>query len=1723
MSSPVTSSSVFSSMSARPPTPPRDVSTDVDDALRFLEEGHQEPDVDASSTKLKSSSTDTPPPRSSPTSSQLRGSTAVKKVDFSPHPTYHSQTAHTGSPRPHFPRQLSLIRAAKPLKSILKPSNELLPLTPDDLESKISVFSPQVPGSFRAMLQSIIRLLEGSSRDGRRDAYLALNGALRTYDGVPEPQAIVEKIQLLMQFMTRDMAWKDSTGKLDSHMVTQSLQLACALLHNVEVAEALDDDFRAFIIDRSIFVLEQPEMPKSIVKSHLFILCQQRYNLSTLNASRVDKLVTALQTVETRCSGNTAIAGRLIIFQRLIEKAPSTMLNRMRDWIEHMFHGMMSSVKDVRARAIEACAQASLSLGTNQQATKILHEICEKEMEDGRSYGDFVNLRLMQMCGDKELASLVPRIWSAVIMFFRCKRKPIDKWPKFRSWLLTLQKCLNSGDMAVKHQANMAWNKLVFSVMPDSSTTETMRSMLTVPIVVGLEKRGNDKTAQYLRQFALDSYCNLLHYALRPALSHEELDPAWDLYVGPILTKMIKAGSRGQLNACRVLHGLLQSRTGVWNINAAMEPDAITPANLPRLDPRWIRSRLGKIIKVLEPMIIAGMWSPAQSNELVDDTWRLMLQAVTEAGSQEVKASNELKEAIAQLVNFFRRIWNSTTKDQQNMEDFVWVARYRLLLESAVTSIGVGHFGDDILSRTSADELEAAPTPSHRSSKHAVSAHAPFAFLYALYYQPPIAFQMGPFYDDFVAWFLHLFSTAKSSSASTLGLLHRSMRFCAALQRVGASDRVASIVWQGVADRAIAVLDNPPASCTSHDTSVLGLTLRTSLNILSDGLALTDATSDCLARARELLEAACRSAKHHAGNGGVALGVMEPLAKSLIQTLDDLPVPTLLHIAAGLLDHGVWPHSRQELETSRKVLWVVSLEPSKNSSLDPFDCVYKAVDRILARAYREAGTASGASSKLWDDALTALTKFLRRCPTQILSSALSNVKNGLSVWIADAQRLVYPITGAASNAAAAHRVDRLWSEVALLLKSMPKQDSALLKAVDQLMVSALSSPSKVIVNNSILFWNSSFGNGTALEYPPNLVAVLRARSLQADLSLPGLPQEQADSEVASLPVFAESQSASVPTSRFEFSPAPRSTPRLIRNQSPENFLIKQHLAVHGLPYDAAAVLGGSSTRSTPAKAKAAPKLRHDDSQIQFAPIDSSPVSYNSEESQVLTEHQKEVKERQRGDAQMFPGMSSSPAMKSSAARKNIAKKLNFTSGLPHAENENNEGTPTGPADANPMSDDLPSSPTPRATAVVDANAQVDDDDEDAYDTDCDPPSSPPRDDDSRPRVQTRVVEQVEAVEEEGDNEISGHADSASETSAAVLGSDLPSDTALPADQLRREAAAAVDETTVVESSPEKATEEASEPARSFESPKNTPPTPSRIEDSMIQRSEDNTPDVVSASTPQSHGESKKRKRSAEKASSAKKQKQSPFKSFWTGLLSRNQEADNDDDIEDEIVVASSQVVRSPQPSPEKKTKPYSPQVVVTMNRQSSANKKGPEDAQPSQSKRTKKARKAESKESSKTVEAESVSGVKRRASAMSSGSVDEPVDSSISRVEETPAPGKSRKKRKSKAGRQSQGEASALRTRSSDSQSQSQPVQQPDEDSDHEAASPEKQLTQEHSAAVRSKKVVQPASILGRLRGVLADCKKMIIGKPEDEREFDDVLYEIRKEIFEAERRGRDT
>ena len=89
------------------------------------------------------------------------------------------------------------------------------------------------------MLRSVIPQLAGSSRSSRLDAYLALNGSLQHYEDVPDESAMLQQMGLFMQFLSRDIAWKDTRGILDAQVITQALKLTMAILFKPKLSQAL--------------------------------------------------------------------------------------------------------------------------------------------------------------------------------------------------------------------------------------------------------------------------------------------------------------------------------------------------------------------------------------------------------------------------------------------------------------------------------------------------------------------------------------------------------------------------------------------------------------------------------------------------------------------------------------------------------------------------------------------------------------------------------------------------------------------------------------------------------------------------------------------------------------------------------------------------------------------------------------------------------------------------------------------------------------------------------------------------------------------------------------------------------------------------------------------------------------------------------------------------------------------------------------------------------------------------------------------------------------------------------------------------------------------------------------------------------------------------------------------------------------------------------------------
>lgn len=995
------SSAAFERLPTRPPTPPKDTQKAVDEAIKFLEVGYTL-DKTVGTPATNRPSLDTPPERSPPSSRPVDSSSrSAKKVDFSPWTIAHGAELETGS-SPAL-RRLPSNRDLKPLKSILKSSITAQPLTPNECGSPApAYFDLAEPGGFVKMLESVLQLLFSPVPTSRLDGYRTLNGALKTYDNMPEIKTLRDKMGQLMQCIERDIsAPSDTGGIMDTSLITQALKLTTVLFIAPQLNSALTVDFRAFVLDRSIEVLQQESVIKAIANHHMHLLAFQKLGANVLTASRAEKIVASLATIHERVSGNSVIAARLLILQRLLEQQPGVMLATIRDWVKHIFHGVLSSIKDIRTRAIDCGIEAGLALGASHQATKAIIDLFNTNVSETSTYGEFLTARLTDMTSDKELGPCAAQIWSMVVLFFRSKKRRLTDWAMFkRAWLLVIQKCLNSADIQTKYEATVAWNRLVYVVNPDLSTFANMEGivpMLKVPFMVVFDKKGRDKSSKEARHIALGGYCNLLHYAFRPSQSHQDLDLFWKEYVDPILGKLLRSGGRDAKLACRILKALFNGKTTVWNPDVANDPSGLTPEELPRIDCRWIRSRVRQILAFLESYLSATLVLPSEQQPISITPWRELLAAVAEAGRQEVRASIETREAIAHLINLFGRLWKDTPHIDEDQSE-VWFSKYGELVLSTMQVLGPIQFTERILSRNKSEAFEAAPTPSHRTSKHHSVLESPVGFLWTLLQRPPATTNIKESYCLFAQQLLQTVCLTSPLRKSRLGLLRQfSQQSKQDTPEEAPPVNVAAQLWASVAQQASSTLTDETLGDSTQDGQRLGHCARDVVAILTAGFDFVDLSGPAPSAGLNLYAMLSDKLKQSAGEGAVVLGLVEPVAEALLNAQSSIPTPILLQYTTGMLAQSVWPKSRSQMDEGRKALWGFVLPSAKHAIFDPYDNLYKMDVAALRMAYNNFSYYPAECSSL----LAANRTSIEVCPQPLIAMALRKLQDGLAVWIQD--------------------------------------------------------------------------------------------------------------------------------------------------------------------------------------------------------------------------------------------------------------------------------------------------------------------------------------------------------------------------------------------------------------------------------------------------------------------------------------------------------------------------------------------------------------------------------------------------------------------------------------------------------------------------------------------------------------------------------------------------
>ncbi len=1142
----------LASFSTRPPTPPRERN---DTITELANDNHA-----YFNSIIQQAVLDTPD--DSPSSSGEYFGRSLdkgsKRVVFSPWTKYHKpfslgskNAVLDGNIRPLPPS-----RDCQSSKSILKRYIETA-ITPDTKEP-LAVDPSDTP----AMLRSTIQHLASVSRSSRLDAYMTILGCLSAYDDVPDAPALAERLLELTEFIRRDIsATMEATGAPDTQLATQALKLLTTLLCTGKLGNSIPEEFSSFITDRSISVLEDREMPKIIVSHYMQLLAKQNFSSKVMSNDRVSRLLSALDKVADHVNGNRVVGHRLMIYQRLLTQTKSLMKLRVGEWMDHLIAGMLSSLKEIRSRAITFGLEAGLALGTTSTVSQACIDVFNRISPEGRKVIDLLTFRLNEMVASKEDGIHAPQICSVAILFLRSRRRQIERWEHLKTWLQIIQRCFNSSDAHVKFQTNMAWNRLVFAVNPDISTSSSMVKMLRQPLVSQLSRNTNDKHSKNAKHIARSSYCNLLYYTFRPVPTHAQLDQYWEEYVSQIIPSSFSASKSDMNHACEILAALFKSTAPkVWDENRANTGVPIKAEDLPCLDSKWIRQRAATILTTFDKMLDATDWQLDTAEEApIVLAWRNFTAAVGEAGTKEVKVSMESLTAVAQILTTIKRLWERSLRQQEAAEDrdvLQTIQRVGLLIHEAVTKIGSMPFTERRLVQSSRDTFEAAETPSTRSGRHQGPLNSPILHLLHMVSSGVGDGPVSQAYQDLVGSLVHIALQSATFRRSKLGVLRDMARL---ISTEGEPHSPAKLsLWRFIAEATRSAI-TVPMSIDNHNDSpqYAGHDYREAIKILEVGLQLNAVEN--LDAWLSLSNAIIGLLHNEVGDGGVILIFTEPLAHAVIQNGRYACNDFLLNCATAILNTVTWPQSRQVMERAQKVLWGTSLALHKAQPLDSFNNLYMMVNNLLSDMYQQLESEGSATMISF---LAAVTTFISLCPLSLKVILLKRIQQGLGLWVEDAKGLmthsrsdpkldiVYAEvsdghTTGYRPANLSKQAKKLWTAVTVAIKAVPKSDNALLTSIQDLIVSSLTSRHQAIMNESIELWNCTFGNAEFLEYRDDLRTALSKLKSVTEMQLPNFPED--DVEVSEVKASMENNfRKSTDSSRLCHRPFVSSSPRIVQ-------------------------------------------------------------------------------------------------------------------------------------------------------------------------------------------------------------------------------------------------------------------------------------------------------------------------------------------------------------------------------------------------------------------------------------------------------------------------------------------------------------------------------------------------------------------------------------------------
>lgn len=876
------------------------------------------------------------------------------------------------------------------------------------------------------MLRSVKEQLAGNCHSSRRDAYMVLTRSWKTYVDMPDREAFADSVPQLSRYLHRDLVGSgaEEFDPQRINFVHQALNLLAIVLCRQETLMRIPDELKKFFLEHSIISLQKPRTPKSIAVGYLRVLSEQDLPARYMTHGRISQILVTLQDLTDRTDGKAIVAQRLSVYHRLFTQSRSVFASHANHWVTHLIHAMMNPIKEIRERAITFGLKIAFSVGPSTSISHALRDAFKIPVDGDNETTLFENVCEYLVEIISLGSSQAAQVWSIVILLLRDTKWPLHQWSQYKTWLLVIERAFNSSDSNIKSQAFAAWNQFIYASLPCDSMSPEILKIFVRPILSRLCHRKADKQS-VLVEISLKSYYRLLHRALHPSTNHERLDLYWKEFIMSPFSTSMASDPVNNTRACKVFSALLWNPVSkVWDDSPAM---SLELADLPRLDCKWVRSRVSLIVATFEALLRNASWKTSILEEsYIGIAWIHFCKALGDAASKEVTVSSDTMQALAGVLGMLNRVWkgapeslNATTDDGGEAT----CQRFSFLLSNLVIFVRPNVLIEKLLLKTPEEAFQIPQTPRHRTATDK-NVLPPILHLFRTICTFTPFQSRSKHYYQLVNTFLDLSLQSRTSRDPRLEILRLFSDLVFELR--SAPDTKDSLnlqyIWQAIAAFAKDALGTASTSGTNqvaelqdiNNTDRLGVNddCQKIVKILFVGIIMPAARSSWI----ELFESLITMVKFETGDaaiGPILELFAEPLTSQTVMISTVYAASYCSLLLKGVVVPAHWNQipriPAQSPQTPRPHHPRAQPEPLP---IIPCDKLLTLTNNLLTEIYhnmKEMDTGTVV------ELLQSLHDFCLRCPATFLPILLSRLQDGLSLWFSDKDNVLSQHTGCDSS------------------------------------------------------------------------------------------------------------------------------------------------------------------------------------------------------------------------------------------------------------------------------------------------------------------------------------------------------------------------------------------------------------------------------------------------------------------------------------------------------------------------------------------------------------------------------------------------------------------------------------------------------------------------------------------------------------------------------------